>query len=61
MQQGERHRVIVVLLDLPKLFLERRKLSPGALRNIQRASVVARLSGSHTIFLQNSARSCFGG
>ena len=47
----EQDRVEVVLLDLPELLLERRKLVPRALRDVQRPRVVPRLPRAHAVLV----------
>ena len=47
----EQDRVEVVLLDLPKLLLERGERLPRRCRNVQRAGIVARLSRADLIFV----------
>ena len=60
----EQDRVEVVLLDLPELLLERRKLVPRALRDIQRPRVVPRLPRTHAVLVAHvdeEAKGVLGG
>ena len=49
----EQDRVEVVLLDLPKLLLERGERLPRRCRNVQRAGIVARLSRADLILVSD--------